>query len=29
MRQRLAGRRVALIASGGNITPDQLRTVLA
>jgi threonine dehydratase len=29
LRERLAGRRVALIASGGNITPDQLRTVLA
>jgi threonine dehydratase len=29
MRERLAGRRVALIASGGNITPDQLRAVLA
>jgi threonine dehydratase len=29
LRERLAGRRVALIASGGNITLDQLRTVLA
>jgi threonine dehydratase len=29
LRDRLAGRRVALIASGGNITLDQLRRVLA
>jgi threonine dehydratase len=29
LRDRLAGRRVALIASGGNITLDQLRGVLA
>jgi threonine dehydratase len=29
LRDRLAGRRVALIASGGNITVDQLRSVLA
>jgi threonine dehydratase len=28
MRDRLAGRRVCLIASGGNITPDQLRALL-
>ncbi len=29
LRERLAGRRIALIASGGNITLDQLRSVLA
>jgi threonine dehydratase len=29
LRPRLAGRRVGLIASGGNISPDQLREVLA
>lgn len=29
LRDRLAGRRVGLIASGGNITLDQLRSVLA
>ena len=29
LRERLTGRRVALIASGGNITLDQLRSVLA
>jgi threonine dehydratase len=29
LRSRLAGRRVGLIASGGNISPDQLREVLA
>jgi threonine dehydratase len=28
IRDRLAGRRVALIASGGNITPAQLRALL-
>jgi threonine dehydratase len=28
-RDRLAGRRVALICSGGNISPDQLRELLA
>ena len=26
---RLAGRRVALVASGGNVSPDQLRLLLA
>src|SRR5919198_2006965 len=29
LRDRLAGRRVALILSGGNISPDQLRELLA
>jgi threonine dehydratase len=29
LRSRLAGRRVGLIVSGGNISPDQLREVLA
>jgi threonine dehydratase len=29
LRERLRGRRVALICSGGNITPEQLRDVLA
>jgi threonine dehydratase len=29
LREQLAGRRVALVCSGGNITLDQLRTVLA
>jgi threonine dehydratase len=29
MRERLAGRRVALICSGGNISPAQLAAVLA
>jgi threonine dehydratase len=29
LRERLAGRRVALICSGGNVTPEQLRDVLA
>jgi threonine dehydratase len=29
LRDRLRGRRVALICSGGNITPEQLRDVLA
>jgi threonine dehydratase len=29
LRDRLAGRRVALICSGGNVSPDQLRTLLA
>jgi threonine dehydratase len=28
LRERLAGRRVALVCSGGNISPDQLRDVL-
>jgi threonine dehydratase len=28
LRERLAGRRVALVASGGNITPGQLRVLL-
>jgi threonine dehydratase len=28
LRERLAGRRVALICSGGNISPDQLRDLL-
>jgi threonine dehydratase len=28
LRDRLAGRRVALICSGGNVTPEQLRAVL-
>jgi threonine dehydratase len=28
VRDRLAGKRVALIASGGNISPDQLRALL-
>jgi threonine dehydratase len=29
LRERLNGRRVALICSGGNVTPEQLRDVLA
>jgi threonine dehydratase len=29
LRDRLAGRRVALVASGGNLSPAQLRDVLA
>jgi threonine dehydratase len=29
LRDRLAGRRVALVASGGNVSPDQLRALLA
>ena len=29
LRDQLAGKKVALILSGGNITPEQLRTVLA
>jgi threonine dehydratase len=29
LRERLAGRRVALICSGGNVTPEQLLDVLA
>ena len=29
LREQLAGQRVALICSGGNISLDQLRTVLA
>jgi threonine dehydratase len=29
LRERLAGRRVALICSGGNVTLDQLRALLA
>ena len=29
LRDRLAGKRVALILSGGNISPDQLREILA
>ncbi|MFN2544606.1 MAG: threonine/serine dehydratase [Actinomycetota bacterium] len=29
LRERLAGRRVALVASGGNMTVDQLRALLA
>jgi threonine dehydratase len=29
LRDRLRGRRVALIASGGNVSPDQLRELLA
>jgi threonine dehydratase len=29
LRERLRGRRVALVCSGGNITPEQLRDVLA
>ncbi len=29
LRDRLAGRRVALVCSGGNISLDQLRAVLA
>lgn len=29
LREQLAGKKVALILSGGNITPEQLRTVLA
>jgi threonine dehydratase len=28
LRDRLAGRRVALVASGGNVSPDQLRELL-
>jgi len=28
LRERLAGKRVALIQSGGNISPDQLRDIL-
>jgi threonine dehydratase len=28
LRAALAGRTVALVASGGNVTPDQLRAVL-
>jgi threonine dehydratase len=29
MQTELAGKKVALILSGGNITPEQLRTVIA
>ena len=29
LRERLAGKRVALICSGGNISPSQLATLLA
>jgi threonine dehydratase len=29
LRERLRGRRVALVCSGGNVTPEQLRDVLA
>ena len=29
LRDALAGKRVALVCSGGNISPDQLREVLA
>ena len=29
LRDRLAGKKVALILSGGNISPDQLREILA
>ena len=29
LRERLAGRRVCLVASGGNVTPEQLRSALA
>ena len=29
LRERLAGKKVALILSGGNISPDQLRAILA
>ncbi|HXM57421.1 MAG TPA: pyridoxal-phosphate dependent enzyme [Candidatus Dormibacteraeota bacterium] len=29
LRERLEGRRIALVCSGGNITPEQLRDVLA
>jgi threonine dehydratase len=29
LRERLAGRRVALVCSGGNISLEQLRSVLA
>jgi threonine dehydratase len=29
LRERLAGKRVALILSGGNISPDQLREILS
>ena len=29
LRDRLAGRRVALICSGGNVSPEQLREILA
>ena len=29
LRERLAGRRVVLVCSGGNVTPEQLTTILA
>ena len=29
LRERLAGRRVVLVCSGGNVTPEQLATILA
>ena len=29
LRERLAGKRVCLVSSGGNITPEQLRSALS
>jgi threonine dehydratase len=29
LRDRLTGKKVALVLSGGNISPDQLREILA